>query len=232
MSSRHAENHETLLERVVTGELPASDPAVLAQLSGCPECRERFSEMQSLLEKLARAGELEQEALRDGFGPDTRSSATAEHEERTRAFVRAQLGRERRPSTRRRVVLTLAAAAGIVLVALLYRALAPARPPEVLLGRDRIVCERPVGEVADFGTFSWRFDLPKRGRFELLVWDDSSPEGSEPLVDEAYLTESRCTPELEDRRPWPERIRWEVRAYDAGDQLLRRSELQHASRSR
>lgn len=229
MSSRHAENHETLLERVVTGELLASDPAVLAQLSECPECRERLSEVQRVMGQLTRAGELESDALRDGFGQDTRSPATAEHEERTRAFVHAQLGRARRPSTTRRVAMTLATAAGLVLVALLYRALVPAHPGEVPLGDDHIACERPVGEVADFGTFSWRFDLPKRGRFELSVWDDSSPEGSQPLVHEPYLTESRCTPELEQ---WPERIRWEVRAYDAGDQLLRRSEPQRAWRSR
>jgi len=231
MSANHAENHETLLERVVTGELPASDPIVLAQLSGCPECRERVSEVQRVMGQLTRAGELERDALREGFGQDTRSPATAEHEERTRAFVHAQLGRERRPATRRRVVMTLAAAAAIVLAALLYKTLVPAGPAEVLLGSDPIVCERPVGEDADFGTFSWRFELPKRGRFELWVWDDSSPEGSQ-LVHEVDLTESRWTPELEDQRQWPQRIRWEVRAYDAGDQLLRRSDTQRASRSR
>lgn len=231
MSARHAESHEMLLERVVTGDLTSSAPEVSARLAECPECRESLARMQSLIGSLTRAGELERETLREGFGADTRRAAPAEHEERIRALVRERIARQRGASVRRLVRVALAAAAGIALVVLLYRRLAPDRPGEVLLGSDRIVCERPVGE-ADFGTFSWRFDLPSRGRFELRVWDDSSPEEAPPLVQEVDLTESRWTPEPEDVQRWPQRIRWEVRAYDAGDQLLRRSELQRAWRSR
>ena len=229
--SSHAESHEILLERVVAGDLSSADSEVRARLAECPECHELLSQMQNLMGKLTRAGELEQEALRDVLGQKALPPATAEQEKRIRALVAARGGLRPRPTARKWVALVSGIAAGLVLLGLLYRVLVPARPGEVLLGHDRIACERPVGADADFGTFSWHFDLPKRGRFELLVWDDSSPEGAQPLVKEVDLTEPRWTPELEDQRQWPERIRWEVRAYDAADQLLRRSELQRASRS-
>jgi hypothetical protein len=228
--SGHSDSHEAFLERVVAGDLPSSDAEVRARLAECPECRDVLAQMQSVMGKLTRAGELEQGALRDVLAEQPRPPS-AEFEQHVRAHVHAQLGRRPRPSAARRVAQTLAIAAGLVMVALLYRVLVPARPEEVLLGRDQIACERPVGAGADFGTFSWHFDLPKRGRFELRVWDDSSPEATQPLVEEVDLTESRWTREPDDQRQWPERIRWEVRAYDAADQLLRRSELQRASRS-
>lgn len=227
----HEQGHEELLERVVAEDLPASDSAVRARLAECAECREVLARMQSVMGKLTRAGELEQAALREVLEQAAREPADAEYEQRIRALVAERSAVQPKPSTTRWLALALAIAAGVVLLGLLYRRLAPARQGEVLLGDDRIVCEQPVGEVAEFGTFTWHFDLPKRGRFELLVWDDATPEGA-PLVKRVDLTESRCRPELDDQRKWPERIRWEVRAYDAADRLLQRSELQRAWRSR
>lgn len=226
MSARHTEEHEALLERVVVGDLSAADPQVQRQLAECADCRERLAGLQALVGELAGAGELEREVLAEA----AHRPAPSEGARTLRALVLGRAGRRPERPALRRIALAVSLAAGLVAAVFLYRAFVPAHTGDVLLGDDEIACDQPIGDVADFATFSWRFALPLRGRFELRVWDDSSPEASRPLAEQVDLTESRWNPE-QDAAGWPRRIRWEVRAYDAGGQLLRRSELQRAWRS-
>lgn len=78
---------------------------------------------------------------------------------------------------------------------------------------DGVRCTHPVGPVDRYRPFTWTFELPLGGHYEVLVHD--AEEGS-LLIDGVRVFDARWEPPAEDEVRWSGAIRWTVRAYRFG----------------
>ncbi len=218
----HPREHEELLERVLGGELARDAAEVQDRCAACAECREELAHLEAVLGTARAAGELQREVIEEALaGKGPRDVELAR-----RAL---EVARERAPGARRpsRAWLWLAGAAAVALLVFLVPRSTDA--PPVLLG-DGLELLAPRGAGADPELFSWSFELPPAGHFELRVWQLLPGGGEVLLVERIDLDATTWRPSAPDSLPPGARIRWTVEAYGAGRELLdsaeARAELQ------
>lgn len=182
-------------------------------------------EVDAELDRLLRAAAQEEAAtLRDA-----RRLAGAPGLDAVAAFVAK---RERRRVLRRRVGLLVGAAAAalVALLALRNASGVGTAGPEIRLGGLELRCSAPTGEVSGFDVFRWEASAASSGWFEVTVLDPQSPDGP-PLFRSSRMESSPWTPSADEASSWPDRILWQVRAYDRSGAFLGSSEAS-ARRSR
>lgn len=212
----HDKEHESLLERILVGDLPRGAAQAVAQLRACAECRERLEGFDKLQASLERAGEEE----RAGVAQAGAAELPAKDARRIEEFVSARVAAERaRSKTSRWIALALAASlVGVVA----YRPVLP-KPEDggagggrdVPLGADTspLWGISPRGSVRDFGAFSWRSPPLRSGEtFRLRITNLDAPD-TEPLEidnieraewsreDDAGILEAGRIKEFFDRAP-------------------------------
>jgi len=207
----HPREHEELLERVACGALERSDSRVRAVALACAQCRGELDELFESLGAAEGAGRLQRAVLEEARA--SRGAADAGWARRTLE----QRGRLPASRARRAPWLALAgAAAALVALAFLWRS--RHEPDSVLLG-DGLELERPVGASDDLTVFSWRFELPPKGYFELQVWEHG-PDGDEHLLFEQPHLETKTWRAPPESIGSVRSIRWSVDAFDAAGELM------------
>jgi hypothetical protein len=218
--SMHSKEHELLLEAALAGDVDPQDPRWLERISSCSECSENFRELTELRELLDDAGRDERSILasidprRDVPGSDR--VAPTVHAVLAQRRARWSLGR-------RALVWTASAAAGVMAVGGIVRWLMPHANPEhheSMLGEAEEAGMSPSGSVPDFDEFRWTVELPPGGEFELVVWSDEPGDEGRLLARISHLDDQRWTPAIEQKRAWPNTIRWELRVVDVSDQQI------------
>lgn len=152
--------------------------------------------------------------------------------EHVAALVHAR-GAQARLRRARRRVLSLAALGAIAAAAVVALVLDLPSPPgagadpgarSATLGAGLVEPVAPVGESPSFGAFAWRAPASSEapgGWFEVRVSADRPGEGlPATLARSGRVTGTSWSPDPEEASAWPERIRWEVRAFDASGALL------------
>ena len=204
---------DALLERALVGDpLTAAERAAL---EGSPEHAAALEDLMDLQSDLSRAGERELEGiLAEARGVEQWPGREAFHD-RLGGLVeeRVRLKRKRRWS----VIGVLVAAAAAVLLVQTLRGRGEDLPnvgvpgpggfDSAVLGPAEDWQLEPHGDVQKLETFTWVYELPPGGWFELRIWDASAADESEPLV-ELELEE----PRWEADRELPATVTWEVRA--------------------
>jgi len=205
----HPPEHELLLARALAGE---SDSDLAAQIEGCAVCRERLAALAAVADRLRTSGELQRSVLRDA-----QQRAGAPGEERVAAVVRPPAPAPARRAPR--VWARLAAAALVCALAWLWwhSGTAPSRG-DLFLGSEAAGELSPQGTVAEFGTFTWKADLPPGGSFRVSIFDASDTLHTKPLVRSDNLGQPSWTPTPQQLALLPDSIYWEVEVLDAFQQ--------------
>lgn len=214
---------EELLERAFTGELSLDAEELRAESASSPAFRERLETLRATVAWLDAAGAAENEALAAAADapPDVAF-------ERTLASLAS-------PRPRRRWAPLLwpavaGAAAVLALVWVLSRdTTAPGSGPDdgVLLG-ESLELVAPILPHSDFGTFSWRADLPAGTTYRIEI---RAVDAARTLLhEERGLEGTTWQPTSEQLTAWPNEIRWEVEATLPGG-VPGGSESAYASRS-
>ena len=213
MHERPPADNDALLEGLLSGSIDPTAPDVRARLDADPELAETFEELQQFALEMAELG-VEQREVMDGAA----ALEAAPGQERVDAEI-AAFFEERRasPSRRSRWIPFLAAAAAVLLVLLpfLGGAFDSEDPALVMLGDSERTSLSPSGAVSDFGAFAWDTPLPADSTFKVLVFGEDQEPWDIPFFESERLDEPslELTPEVE--RTLPDRIRWELRIYDA-----------------
>lgn len=229
---RHAPEHEHLLQAALAGDVPVDDARFQQRLRDCGECRGRYRELSVVRELLDHAGQDERETL-----AAIELARPVPGSELVAPFVRRALAersaRVRPTWTRRSLAWVASAAAGLVAVGWLVRWLLPEDGGDqrgILLGDTHEHGMSPRGPVREYTPLEWKLPLPKGGYYQLRIWDGGSDESLDPFVTMPRLEEPRWFAPPQVARTWPDKIRWEVRVYDATG-VLQDSELASAERS-
>jgi hypothetical protein len=206
---RLTDEHERLLEAILAGEVAVEDPRVRRARGDAP-----FAERLDRL--LAVHAELDGAAATTHR--DTADAAAApEPFAGADELVRTELLRHGAAARRSRALWT---AAAVVLLGIAIVAFWP-REPTVPRGQwlgGGVRCEAPVGELpgAPFDRFTWSYELPAGGWFEVRVF--ARDDRTTPLAQSPRLTAATWRPGV----ALPHAIRWEVRAFGVtGDELQR-----------
>ncbi len=221
MSAGHADSHEEVLRKIVIGEIDDGADEARAVLSECAECRERLRGLRRVAALLDSGGS-ERRAVLNEAARGTRAPG----DDRVEPTVRA-LAAKSHPRRFRRVLFVLGLAASLAIVAYaVSRVVAPevsVPPSEDLTLGAAVVCAAPVGEVSDYGTFTWRTERPFDGSFDLVVYDDADGGTRAPVVDKRRLEAPTWTPSPSDRDLLPASIRWEITARDRSSAVVGRA---------
>jgi len=196
---------EALLERAFTGELSLDSQELQREAEGSPEFRERLETLRTTVAWLDETGAAEREALSAARTPSTDARF-----ERTLASLTT-------PAPRRRWAPMLwpalaGAAAVIALVLLLSRdSTGPdPRPDDGILLGESLELLAPILPNSEFGTFSWRADLPPGTTYRIEI---RAVDAEHTLLHEAQgLADTTWQPTSEQLSAWPNEIRWEVQA--------------------
>ncbi len=237
----HGPVHETLIERIVVGDLPRKTREARALLDGCSVCRERLREIDTLQQRLAAAGEEE----RDGAARSASGVLDPKAQQRIDMYFTGQI--QKRRSIKRRVALVALAASLIGVIA--FRLLQPSatdkpvgRTPDVMLGDGSfdLVDAFPNGRVKKpFDEFSWHSAPPLQPgeTYRLRVTNLDAPD-TEPLAI-ANIGDTSWRPELASEIDAPQvrkffaraprNIEWTVEIGKLGHGVLRRSSSMHSS---
>jgi hypothetical protein len=211
----HAREHELMLEAALAGDIESSDARLLERLHSCEECHTRYQELIAV------------RALLDDAGRDERDTLAAINydrevpgSDRVAPFVRAMVAQRqaRRTSWNRRTLAWAAsAAAGIVAVGWLVRWLMPRAegPNEVMLGASQGDEMTPNKAVREYEQLRWSLSVPPGGHCELRIWDVTHAGAPQLLVTKTALHASQWPDPPESTTSWPDKIRWEVRVFDA-----------------
>ena len=197
---RLTSKQEQLLADVVAGARTVDDPEVVAERQD-----RRFAvELDSLLRtrhQLGGAADLLKRDLAESAGePEPFSGA----DELIRSAVAGQL----RSGHRRRVVIGIAIAAGILASLSTWWWWPEDGVPRDQWLKGNIACDAPTGKVQAFGEFSWRFELPPDGYFVVEVFDQRD------LATAVTRSTRLETPHWRPTAEIPRAIRWRVTAFD------------------
>jgi hypothetical protein len=201
------------LRDALAGELDAS---TRAKLEACETCRVELAELNALALALDHERDRVADVVRRA-----RNERTAPGEDRIAATIARVAGARGAKPDERTVApdfpwRTVLAAAALVVVSVvsLYAFLARGhdpRPTPIQWLGGSIACSEPVGEHAAYSTFRWTYDrLPADGWYVVTV---RSEEGGE-IARSKRVRETTWTPDAVDTASWPNRIRWDVRAFD------------------
>ncbi len=164
------------------------------------------------LESFLKAAAEEERATLDA----ARSLQDAPGIELVAGVVRRSFEEQRRRARRR--VLLLSAAALVLALGLTARFLLFNRPGQSsTLGDEPVVLLAPVGASAAFSTFTWE-STSAAAWFEVVVEDGSAAGVS--VTRSGRLSSHTWSSDPQEVSSWPDRIRWEVRAFDASGALL------------
>ena len=168
------------------------------------------------LEALLRAAAQEERSTLE----DARALEEAPGSELVAETLRRRFERDGRAPGRR--WLPLAAAAVAIMLGFAARSwLRSPRPgPSGTLGGYELVLLAPVGASHDFRVFQWRETSAAAAWFEVLVARESPAGAGEPVASSGRLKTPSWSPDPKEILAWPERIHWEVRAFDASGALL------------
>ena len=222
MERQHRAEHEDWLRALVTGDAEfqgTSSEELERELAQCPLCASELAELRSLMHDLQDTWDEERRVLR---GAANLTSSVGD--DVVEAFVAQHGGGSRRPS--RRFLGTAAAVLAMIALGAFY-AMRLARPDEperpFVLGPADVRGLFPAGEVESFDA-PFRWDLETDGWFVLRVYDGRAeaalgapPLSQSPRVDASSHEWRWPTEECEG---WPERIRWEVQAFDSSGIVL------------
>lgn len=202
------EEFDDLLRRLVTGELDPASSEGRAALERHPKLLEAHEESMETLALLDAAGEYAR-----GLARDVEERESAPGDERVEATLRGEVSRRGRPG-RPRLARPMAWAAAALLLVMAGFALWPSGDGSGgtrMLGGG-ITGMEPSGAGAVFESFHWEYALPAGGWFEVTVYaeDGAQLERSGELTEPAWPVGAATS------ATWPDRIRWEVRAFDAG----------------
>jgi len=232
-SAEHTPEHEALLVAALADERVEHAGEWVARLAQCDECRRRFEKLCAVRDLLDDAGREERETLAaldwNQSVPGTDTVAPF-----VRALAQKRKQQLRSTRTRRVVLWTASAAAGVLVVGWIARLLSPPNRDgarDTLLGAQNNASCSPKGPVVEYGQFNWELPLPLQGAFELSIWDDRADAPLEPLFPPLKLYEPKWTPTPEQTRALPDKIRWEVHVYDASGAQLRAEAHASAERS-
>ena len=221
--TRHGAEHEAQLVAALADDGAVREGAYSSRIPDCPECRARFAKLIAVRELLDDAGREERETLAE---LDWKSSVPGS--DVVAPFVRglAEQRRNRlRADRQRRWIVWVASAAASLLVIgwiarLVLRQDVSSAPNDITLGPTQQVRMSPQGPVREYSPFEWALELPSQGHFELRIWDDRAGAAADPFAKRTDLDQPRCPFSPEQTRTWPDKIRWQVLAYDAtGAQL-------------
>jgi hypothetical protein len=216
-SAGHTPEHETMLVAALADEGVEGAGAWSARLSQCAQCQQLFEKLSAVRELLEDAGREERETLAelDWNQSVPGSDAVAPL---VRALAQKRKLQLRAVRTRRVVMWAASAAAGVLVVGWIARLLAPpARDGarDTLLGAQTKSSCKPSGPVVEYGEFEWDLALPPQGEFELIIWDDRPDAAIEAVFRKSKLHTPAWKLTPEEARALPDKIRWEVRVYDA-----------------
>ena len=139
-----------------------------------------------------------------------------------------------------RLLVPLAGAAAVLFVFLMSRSPdgdAPGRtgpsdpggdPGGLILGAGGVVPLTPRGDVEDFGTFRWAYELEPGQRFEIRVLDPATGDDLLPAVQTEDKTWAPATAITDG---WPDEIAWEVSLVSVLNEIERTSERVRVSRA-
>lgn len=213
MSCSEPSRHDALIERIMVGDLDPSAPEVESLQNECPDCKERLSQLASVVDLLDDAGREQRATLVQARGATSKPGA-----HRVEATIREfadKAGRRRFP---RGLVLALAAAAAVAaLLLMLDRRSAP--PPGYHLGTDVLTDLVPQGSVRDYDVFSWTFTLPQKVFFDVVIYDDTAAGKGRKVLEKKALAAPTWQPDASELATLPAAIRWEVRAHDGSGGL-------------
>jgi hypothetical protein len=225
MSSTHTDEHERLLEALITGERELDDET-RATIERCETCARIRGELGALSSALDRQGRDERALIESAFASQDPALA---RESVARFAANARLD----PSARRRRSFALAgwaAIAAAILIGLFAWRHFRAEPAPALqmLGSPDFHLLAPVGAHADFQSFVWTIDNGADTQFVLTVYAD---DGSEKVLAETgRLDEPRYEWTQAQVDAWPARIAWKVGTIELPGRAVRTSELAHAQR--
>ncbi len=205
-------NDDQLRRALEEGLDPSSDEA--RELLGSVEAQEELRDCQRLVAGLERAGDLQRS--------DLHGVTSEEVPVWIEQFVGqrvAERGKQRTVRSRRRLwIPALMAAAALLMLISLWPTREPEAPTRTILGSSFTALE-PSGPCAEFSGFSWEYDGPAHGYFVVQVFSvDSSTDRA--LLESPRLTESLWSLSPREIALLPERIEWEVRAFDGSTRLI------------
>jgi hypothetical protein len=221
-------DRDSLLERLLSGETNAADPAVQRLFERDPAARAEYEALRALESSLERQGDRAREVvaaaqkLPDRVGAQqVLTTLTKLAGERPGTAAAPATPRPQTASSKRLAPVWLALAAALV-AALAWgwwiRSQKATPEKEILLdtpsGITELVLVSPVGAVKQYLPFQWTGELDPGGWFEVKVYDADRP-GSEPIAQSGTVMASQWSPDS-GRAPstWPGRISWSVTRYD------------------
>lgn len=162
MDKAHHPEHERLIERVLSGELPDAP----AEIEGCVDCRERLQRLRATIRTLDAAGAEQRQVMAEAA-----ALVGAVGEDRVAALVRRHLPAKRRAHWPR----ILVALAALLVLGLVFWPRADAHPADRLMNAAGY---RPVGrDVSDLAEkgFEWPGAGGSRYVVELYIVGDEFP---------------------------------------------------------
>jgi hypothetical protein len=232
---------EAFLRQLVAGDLSESDPQVRETLQANPDVAAELASLRFTEQAVRELGAFQANVLaeaRRGAEVDAPSGGVLRRAVVADARLRVAA---RRPWTPARIAQI--AAATLLVGGAVWMAVGSGRrdgaPTDVpdrsgTLGGERpqVVPLQPVGEVAQFGAFTWApYELPPQGWYTVKVFAADDLEGLHVLGrSRGSLTECRWEPSNEVMATWPDRIRWRVEVHAPSG--LVDFEEQEATRSR
>ena len=222
MEAQHTAEHESLLEEFVVDPTGPEADELRRSLMTCPHCRLEVERFEDLLADLDDAGFFERGVLRE-------SRTVTESWLGKRLGVDVPGDPEPGSGWRRTAVLFAAAAAVLLVLRLSGVGVPESAGAPVFLGAETNAEMTPSGEVDTYGAlFRWNLELPTEGYYVVNVYDVTAATGDEftPLATSPRVRISQCTWSSSEVAGWPDRIRWEVWAFDAGGNLVGSVEAQ------
>lgn len=220
-------DRDSLLERLLSGEVSAADPAVQRLFERDPEARGEYEALRALESSLERQGDRAREVveaaqkLPDRVGAQQVLATLTKLSGERPGTSAAPTTPHNQPATRKRLSPVWFALAAALVAALAWtwwsRSQKAEPEKEVLLDSPHggeLVLVSPVGPVKQYLPFQWTAELQPGGCFEVKVYDADRP-GSGPIVESGTVMASQWSPDPE-RSPstWPERISWSVTRRD------------------
>jgi hypothetical protein len=212
---------DSLLERLLSGETNAADPAVQRLFERDPAARAEYEALRALESSLERQGDRAREVVEAAQHLPDRVGSQQVLATLTRLAEQGPGAALRPTATRRRLGPAWLAVAALVVAVLAWRWWSHSNQTqrEILLGPDTpagaaLAPISPVGPVKEYPPFTWSSELQPGGWFEIAVYDADRP-GSDPFLESGTVLENRWSPDASQLgSPWPARIRWTVTRTD------------------
>lgn len=214
MNAQHGDEHEAVLMRIVSGDLPREAAEAAALLEACSTCRGTLAQLDEVTSSLGQAGDLERRVLEDAARIEA-----APGEDRVAEIVRQHAHRQ----PRRIWPWAIAAAAAACLLLFFWPRETEGDRSDLFLGgpehQDGL---EPHGIVERWTAFRWRKpQTSPGGTYTISVWRADVPPGADPELVQGGIIPS-VTDEVKTWLPsdellssLPRSIRWRVEAFDA-----------------